>query len=385
MFLNRILNFFTSLRLTVVCLCLALVLVFIGTLAQVDEGLYDAQNRYFRSLLIYWTPKGANWRIPVFPGGYLIGGVLLINLLAAHAKRFQFTKKKIGIFIIHAGIILLLLGQFSTDLLSKESAMRLAEGESKNYSENGRESELVFIDARDPEFDEVIAIPQGMLNTGHELRHPKLPFTVRVKKFFPNSQLSEAGEGERPAGDHGAGANIVVHPLPRVTDMDTRDMPSAIVELIAPGGSLGSWLVSTYLEKPQTIAVGDKSYQMAQRFTRYYKPFSLELLKFSHDLYKGTDTPKNFSSRVRLRRPDASEDREVLIYMNNPLRVSGETYYQAGFDPNNSKLVNKVTILQVVRNPSWLTPYLSCALVALGLIVQFMSHLIGFARKRRTA
>ena len=124
---------------------------------------------------------------------------------------------------------------------------------------------------------------------------------------------------------------------------------------------------------------------MAQRFTRYYKPFSLELLKFSHDLYKGTDTPKNFSSRVHINNPNTGENREVLIYMNNPLRVSGETYYQAGFAPDNDKRVNKVTILQVVRNPGWLTPYFSCVLVALGLIVQFMSHLIGFARKRRTA
>jgi len=385
MFLNRILNVFTSLRLTVVCLCVALALVLIGTLAQVDEGLYNAQNRYFRSLFIYWTPKGADWSIPVFPGGYLVGGILLINLFAAHAKRFQFTKKKIGIFIIHAGIVLLLLGQFATDLLSTESAMRLAEGESKNYSENGRESELVFIDASDPQVDEVIAIPQAMLNGGRELRPPKLPFTVRVKEFLPNSSLSQAGEGERSAGDHGAGAGIVAHPLPRVTDMDSRDMPSAIVELISSNGSLGTWLMSVWLDKPQTITVGDKSYKMAQRFTRYYKPFSLELLKFSHDLYKGTEKPKNFSSRVRLRRPDANEDREVLIYMNNPLRFNGETYYQAGFDPNNDKLMNKVTILQVVRNPSWLTPYFSCGLVALGLIVQFMSHLIGFARKRRTA
>ena len=44
-----------------------------------------------------------------------------------------------------------------------------------------------------------------------------------------------------------------------------------------------------------------------------------------------------------------------------------------------------MTILQVVRNPGWLTPYLACVLVALGLIVQFMTHLIGFAMKRRTA
>src|SRR6188474_3132524 len=77
--LNKTINFFTSLRLTVVCLGLALLLVFIGTLAQVDEGLYAAQNRYFRSLLVYWSPKGADWRIPVLPGGYLLGGILLIN------------------------------------------------------------------------------------------------------------------------------------------------------------------------------------------------------------------------------------------------------------------------------------------------------------------
>ena len=68
--LDRLINFFTSLRLTVVCLALALVLVFWGTLAQVDLGLYKAQNEFFRSFLIYWGPKGTSWRIPVFPGGY---------------------------------------------------------------------------------------------------------------------------------------------------------------------------------------------------------------------------------------------------------------------------------------------------------------------------
>jgi len=38
-----------------------------------------------------------------------------------------------------------------------------------------------------------------------------------------------------------------------------------------------------------------------------------------------------------------------------------------------------------VRNPSWLTPYLSCALVGAGLLVQFLSHLLGFALKWRGA
>ena len=85
-FLDRLVSFFTSLRLTVVCLALGLVLVFTGTLAQVDLGLYKAQNEFFRSFFIYWGPKGASWKIPVFPGGYLIGGVLLINLVAVAAS-----------------------------------------------------------------------------------------------------------------------------------------------------------------------------------------------------------------------------------------------------------------------------------------------------------
>ena len=59
--LDRIIKFFTSLRLTVVCLAFAVLLVFFGTLAQVNEGLYDAQNRWFRSIFVWWGPAGAGW------------------------------------------------------------------------------------------------------------------------------------------------------------------------------------------------------------------------------------------------------------------------------------------------------------------------------------
>ena len=55
-------KFWCSLRLTVVCLLAALVLVFVGTLAQVDQGLYNAQKKYFRSyLLIPEAIGGAGW------------------------------------------------------------------------------------------------------------------------------------------------------------------------------------------------------------------------------------------------------------------------------------------------------------------------------------
>jgi len=378
--LDGLISFFASLRLTVVLLALGIVLVFWGTLAQVEVGLLKAQNEFFRSFFIFWGPKGAAWKLPIFPGGYLVGGLLLINLVTAHAKKFTFTRKKAGIWLVHVGVILLLLGQLLTDMLSRESSLHLREGDAKNYSEVEREAELAVIDVTDPASDKVVAIPQSVLMHRKEIEHPDMPFRIKVKDYFPNSFVDNrpADTLEPPASTQGIGARAVVREAPRVTQMDRIDVPSGVIELVGPQGSLGTWLVSEYNVPIQSFTVNDRTWQMALRPRRIYKPYSIELQKFSHDVYAGTDTPKNFSSRVTLKRPDTGENREVLIYMNNPLRYAGETYYQASFDPDNHG-----TILQVVHNPSWLTPYFSCILVAAGLLIQFGIHLFGFAAKRR--
>ena len=60
--LKLFVQFWCSLRLTVTCLIGAMVLVFVGTLAQVDQGLYDAQKKYFRSyFLVPESIGGAGW------------------------------------------------------------------------------------------------------------------------------------------------------------------------------------------------------------------------------------------------------------------------------------------------------------------------------------
>src|SRR5580698_2125824 len=145
MLLKRLVKIFTSLRLTVILLSFAILLVFIGTLAQVDEGLYNAQARYFRQWVIFGFDLFGH-KIPiVFPGGYLIGTMLLLNLICAHIYRFQLSVKKIGIQLTHLGVILLLVGQLVTDMRAKETQMRFVEGETKSYSESPRNYELVFI------------------------------------------------------------------------------------------------------------------------------------------------------------------------------------------------------------------------------------------------
>jgi hypothetical protein len=176
---DRLISIFISLRLTVTLLAFAIVLVFVGTLAQVDEGLYNAQARYFRQWLILGIDVFGH-RIPLlFPGGYLIGTMLLFNLVAAHIYRFQLSVKKIGIQLIHSGVMLLLVGQLATDMLARESQIHFVEGETKPYAESSRNTELAFTTDSGTNSEQVIAIPGRLLAKGGEIQNPHLPFTIR--------------------------------------------------------------------------------------------------------------------------------------------------------------------------------------------------------------
>src|SRR5262249_33713448 len=162
-----------------------------------------------------------------------IGGVLLINLVTAHYQRFSFTRNKAGIWMVHLGLILLLVGQLGTDLLSQESSLHLREGQTKNYSETQRQAELAVMDTTDAEMDTVAAIRQGVLRRQKATRHAALPFTIRIKSFFANSQVANRKENssEPPAASQGIGPRATVRELPRVTETDIRDVPAAVIEI----------------------------------------------------------------------------------------------------------------------------------------------------------
>ena len=417
--MNRLWKFFTSLRLTVVLLALGIVLVWVGTVAQADEGLYQAQARYFK----HWFVAGVTlfgYRVPLLlPGGYLLGTLLLVNLLAAHIQRFKWTWKKLGIHLTHAGIILLLVGQLTTDLLSRETQIRFVEGETKQYSESASEYELAFTSDTANGMQEVVVIPAKLLAGGGELKHAKLPFTVRVKNFQRNSEPSFRAPMQQnapPVTTNGIAQHFDFRAMPEVRAMDEKNVPTALIEIATPNGSLGGWVVSAWagdevmadavrfsfakqvgqqmadviarrLTEQQMVETSGKKYAFTLRPERSYTPFSLTLLKATHSVYPGTDIPKDFRSRVRLKNPQTGEDRELEIFMNTPLRYAGLTFFQyqmAAGEAAMSAGQAPSSTLQVVRNPGWITPYAGCGLVALGLVVQFMIHLVGFIAKRRT-
>ncbi|HTI69041.1 MAG TPA: cytochrome c biogenesis protein ResB [Candidatus Limnocylindria bacterium] len=410
--LKRIIDVVSSLKLTVVLLSLGIALVFFGTLGQVSDGLYLAQQKYFRSWFTYWHPAQVSWLILPLPGGYFLGTSLLINLITAHVSRFRFSWKKSGIWMTHFGIILLLIGQLVTDMFATESHIRLTEGQSKNYSDSSQKNELAVTILGDSGNDTVVAFPESLVKQKGELQHPSLPFRIKVKEYFVNSGAQPRGprSGGQPQADHGVAQFFTFEPAPETFAMDDRNIPGAIVEVIGSKGSLGTWVTSLYtgddsiapsmarrlakmigpqlaerlgaeLMKPQEFETDGKRFRIAYRPVRFYTPQWIELVKFTNEKYLGTDIPKDYRSRVRLQNPSTGEKRELDIYMNSPLRYNGLTYYQSSFDPFDSR----VTVLQVVKNPGWLTPYAGCSLVAGGLLVQFLIHLVGFITKRRTA
>jgi hypothetical protein len=378
--LGALWDLLTSLKLTIVCLVALMVLVVACTLAQVHLGTFGAVQRYMRSWLVWWDIPGTVFSLPIFPGGALTGFVLAVNLLSAQVRRLELSWKKAGLWIVHAGLILLVVGEFVTGMFQRDDRLAFEVGQTSNYVFSLRDMELAVIDTTDPAYDDVRGIPGSLLAREGDVPVPGTPLTIRVHRFFENAQLSNLQPGQRALATAGVGASIAVQPLPPATSDDDQNQTTALVEPLAGGRSYGTWLVSRVLGAPQTFVHEGRTYRLELREARTYLPYALSLRQFRHDVYPGTDIPKNFSSLVHLENPGTAESRDVLIYMNQPLRYAGRTFYQASFGKNDT-----LSILQVVENPGWLLPYVSCVLVTLGLLVHFGIALTRWVRGQQAS
>ena len=400
--MTAILKLFSSLKLTVILLTLSLVLIFFGTLDQVEFGIWETQKRYFESFFVLWSyPEHAvassylQWLVLPLPGGYLLGGLLLINLCAAHATRFQLTWKKLGLFCIHLGLILLLISELLTDILSEESQMSIDEGSSSHYSETVLENELVLIDRSHPEHDHVHSIPSARLKNPRIIPIPGTSLSLRSLKYLPNAKIARASENlsqNAQLANRGIVERIPLQVIPAPMDYSTDAINTAtayveIFETVQSSDSglktdqksLGVWLVSNVIDErfpAQTVRSESGSYELALRFKRSYHPFSVALIDFTHEKYPGTDIPYNFSSEVVIEDLSTDQKQKALIYMNHPLRYGGLTFYQASFANED-----RTSIFQVVKNPGWLLPYVSVLLMGFGMCFQFGLHFLKFSRK----
>lgn len=378
--MRRLYKIFSSLRLTLVLLGFAMALVFFGTLEQVELGIRAVQERYFESWFVVWSypqawPGGGvlPWLRLALPGGYLLGGLLLVNLACAQSRYFRMGWMYTGLALIHSGLLLLLIAGFGVSLFQEETQLFLEEGQAKNYSEDLYKAELALVDTTDPAQHRVAVVPFDALKPD-EVYRPEGLLTMRVRDLKPNARvLPVVPNGPKPyeAADRGHAKDypIAVQPYPLDYKDEQNNQPALLLSLYdAQETYLGTWFLSTALARsfpPQTLEHEGRTYTLALRARRAYTPYWMHLKRFTHERYPGTGVPKSFTSDVELLHPPDWRSDPARIEMNLPLRTHGQTYYQASFSGETQ------SILQVVRNPSWRLPYISLAFIALGLFLHF--------------
>ena len=277
---KRLINPLASLRLTVILLLLLLLLVFVSTLAQRFMGIWEVMDVYYKAPIAWFElrcllpvppqeidPAAGTiarlyhsilnqpevWRIPL-PGGLLLGILLLLNLLAAHAVRFVLRAKghkralglswlllgsllilavhhwpplrqvvaynvltmltlgviqylpmtwgcwllfgkKAGIFLVHLALIVLILGEGVARFEAVEMRLGLAEGQTDNTLYDMRHSELAVIIHHQDNTDQVVRIPEHLLRSaaeGQVLSHADLPVHIEVLHWHDNTELRRA-------------------------------------------------------------------------------------------------------------------------------------------------------------------------------------------------
>ncbi|MCC9657118.1 cytochrome c biogenesis protein [Rhodopirellula halodulae] len=306
--------------------------------------------------------------------------------------------KQGGNVLLHLGVGLLMVGQFAFGDRQMEQRLSLVEGQSTNTFVNLDEVELQFIHTDDA-IQNVVAVPASRLMRAaaneSTIEDPALPFHIKVLEYFENAGIDEHNDASPATTGIGLEASAVERPKSGGADM-AMNLPAAYVELIDPESeeSLGVYMVSQSINDREmlvpdgtskdmfdTVTLGDKDYEIGLRLHREVKPYWVQLEDVRRINYSNTETPRDYSSFIRIVDSETGEDRKERVWMNNPLRYRGETFYQSNYTalPGGKEL----TGIQVVRNSGWLIPYVACSITGLGMLVHFWGTLTRFISRRR--
>lgn len=299
-------------------------------------------------------------------------------------------RRKAGIVVIHAGLLLLMIGELYTTYSAVEQRLFFFEGDTTQHTIDVNRVEVAFLSpANDSDKQTVITIPANRLAVDGVLDVESTPFRVEVVAYYPNARLLNVRAGEKTLPNtKGLAQSIFAESIPQVSGTDGGEVNSAAAYLRIldrNDNDLGTYLVAQRLYdlddiELDSVEAAGESWQVALRFKHFYKPYSVKLNSTDRTNYTGTDIPQAYSSNFRIVDPDNNVDATKEVSMNNPLRYNNETFYQAGHD-TDAATGKKYSVLQVVRNTGWMIPYVSCAMVGIGLLLHFLGTFVGFVEK----
>ncbi len=152
---GKLFKLLSSPRLTVALLVYGTLLVFIGTLAQRNVGIMEAQRTYFESFFCLADIGGL--KIPMF-GGAFVGALGFVNIMFSGVRFTRFGLSGFGVAVTHMALALLIVSGALQYFVRVEGSMALREGVPVD---------TIMVGGRD----------------GAPMTVKKLPFSVNLKSF----------------------------------------------------------------------------------------------------------------------------------------------------------------------------------------------------------
>lgn len=312
----------------------------------------------------------------------------MIASLVLYAGLQVLFKRKGGMVLLHAGMLLLLGNEIWVTMVHQEQRLTASEGQTIAYTYDIRATELAIIDRSGPE-DKIIAVPSSLLRTGEWFDIPGTTLRGKGLAFFKNSTLVPVTADN--LATTGVGTSVQAIAIDPVDGLDMRaaDFASAYVQFVnQQGQELGTFLVSQFqnqsqapiVKRPNVLVDGEQKYVLSLWFQRFYKPYRITVNEVEAKNYPGTTIPRWYSTEFKIKDVETNFEGGQLVKMNDPLRYRNETFYQSGYDLNE-ETGQETTTLQVVLNRGWMIPYLCCAMVALGLMAHFIPMMLAYFEK----
>ncbi|MEO0480783.1 MAG: cytochrome c biogenesis protein ResB [Planctomycetota bacterium] len=394
----------SSMKTSVFTLLGLFVLTWLGTLHQIEHGLFQAQQKYFESWFLlqhpgdlFVGPDEPEWitnlpfSIPL-PGGLTLMALLGFNLVVGGGFRIVQSMRsgarmtqRIGVLTTHLGMLVLLASGLVKTVTGIEGSVTLFEGESTQSFQSFHEWELaVQRQESDGVLDEMAVAGSEFLDLGRgeELRcvSDRLPFEVVVEGALRHCEPVPLGHGATSRGYGLRELSIRTENASNVAGCRITVKGDGV-----RGGELRGNLWGGD-RAPFTVALEDgRVYGLRLRKRTEPLPFAMRLEDFEVVFHPGTRKPKSFESEVTIFEDEASP-RRVRIEMNEPLRSGDLVVYQSSWGPQTARPGDPLfSGFQVVVNPADQWPLWGCLITAAGMILAFGARLLRFMQKEGKA
>jgi CBS domain-containing protein len=201
--MRRVLDVLAGFHLASVLILLLGILTWLGTLEQVDMGLFEVKKKYFSASTFWVVPKYNGYTVPlILPNAYWVGMLFFLNLSLGTIFKARWRPATMGILIAHFGILFLLLGAFVTQHFSKRGNMAITEGETSDVAQDYFDHVIEVTELVDGKPAKVNVVETKYLSDldpedTRLFRMENLPFDLKVQEYRVNAR--PVSTAEKPA------------------------------------------------------------------------------------------------------------------------------------------------------------------------------------------